>query len=145
MGLFSWLFGGPPKSGVVPLAGTGEFDFPIVGEGPRQQALETLAGGRTEDGVEQYCAAVLRREPSNRFDSNAVRVEINRQHVGYLNRKNASEYCRRVRALGFSNSAIASCPAVIVGGWDRGDGDRGHFGVKLDLKWPVQERGRGSG
>lgn len=32
--------------------------------------------------------------------------------------------------------ADVKCSAMIVGGWDRGKGDTGYFGVKLDL--PVE-------
>jgi hypothetical protein len=38
-----------------------------------------------------------------------------------------------------------SCKAKIVGGWDRGEGDRGYFGVKLSLALPprIHRAGRG--
>lgn len=52
--------------------------------------------------------------------------------VGYLSRKNAREYRKRLKKAGYQG-ITATCFAIIVGGWDRGGGDRGHFGVKLDL------------
>jgi hypothetical protein len=30
------------------------------------------------------------------------------------------------------------CDAKIVGGWDRGDGDEGHYGVTLSLSKPLR-------
>jgi len=36
------------------------------------------------------------------------------------------------------NRFYAWCDAIIVGGWDRGNGDEGNFGVKLDLA-PVDQ------
>jgi hypothetical protein len=31
---------------------------------------------------------------------------------------------------------VASCRASISGGWDRGEGDRGSFGVRLSMGTP---------
>ncbi len=31
---------------------------------------------------------------------------------------------------------VAACRASISGGWDRGDGDRGSFGVRLSMGTP---------
>lgn len=143
MGFFSRLFGAnpnaKPKVTGVRLAGTGLFDFEIVGEARRQRELESITGGRTEDGCEHVCVATLWREPTNPADKNAVRIEIDKSHVGYLRRENAADYCQRMRALGYGDEIVGACAALIVGGWDRGDGDRGNFGVKLDLKWPIEE------
>jgi hypothetical protein len=33
---------------------------------------------------------------------------------------------------------VGACSATITGGWDRGDGDTGHFGITLDLAHPDQ-------
>lgn len=109
-------------------ASGGEYATEIVGESHYQKALESLAGGRFEDAAEKHVSAVLIHEDDNAHDSNAVRVDIRGKTVGYLSREDARTW--RAKAPG---SFRHECPAVIVGGWDRGDGDRGHFGVRLDL------------
>ena len=121
------------------MAGTGNFKFEVVGESHYQGAIEHLAGGRTEDGVREQRTATLICDDNNDYDDQAVRVEINGRTVGHLSRVDARTY-RRVLADEGRAGAIVSCPALIVGGWDRGDGDIGHFGVKLDL--PLAKRAR---
>lgn len=110
-------------------AGDGDYGTEIVGESHYQRALESLAGGRSEDGAEDYISAVLVHEDDNPHDPKAVRVDIKGKTVGYLSREDARTW--RAKAPGSSRH---ECPAVIVGGWDRGGGDRGHFGVRLDLR-----------
>lgn len=116
---------------------TGEYNFSIVGEDIYQDALELLAGGRTVDGVVIQTAAELVPELSRTYDGGAVKVTIGGQQVGYLSDENAREYRTRMIEIGLQPHA--TCHALIYGGWDRGEGDRGPFGVKLDIKWPVQQ------
>jgi hypothetical protein len=66
------------------------------------------------------------------YDSNAVKVMIDGKLVGHLDRYAAIEF-RRVFSKIAHSGAVVKCPALIRGGWDRGEGDRGLFGVKLDL------------
>ena len=139
MGLLSWMFGTRPKPTTprhVRLQGDGDFDFEIVGVSRYQEALEHIAGGRTEEGVQHECTAMLVPEPSNPHAPGAVRVDIAGRPVGYLARKHAAGYRRRLSHLGLSG-CMAECGAMIVGGWSRGRHRSGHFGVKLDLIWPV--------
>lgn len=46
--------------------------------------------------------------------------------------KNAREYRLKLKEAGYAGIP-ATYSAKIVGGWDRGGEDKGHFGVKLDL------------
>lgn len=129
--------GRPPVKGVVgQLRPTGSFGLDVVGEASYQHAIGKIAGGRTEEGISHLCEAVLVPEPANPHDPMAVRVDIEGATVGYLSRANAREYRAELRRLGFEGG-VFSCQALIVGGWDRGSGDRGHFGVKLDV--PVND------
>ncbi len=133
MGLFSWLFGIDEGSSTETLNitnGPGTYGVEVVGESHYQEALESICGGRTEDGLE--VEAFLVPESDNPDDSEAVRIEIQDQTVGYLDRETARSFRERMAEIGLTPAA-AKCSAIIVGGWDRGDGDRGHFGVKLDL------------
>jgi hypothetical protein len=115
------------------LRGNGQYSFAVVGESHYQAELEELVGGRTEESAEHYCQAELIPEPDNPFDRNAVYVSIAGEKVGYLPRQTVVRYneARLARAV-----EIGWCAAVIVGGWERGEDDRGHFGVKLDVAQP---------
>jgi hypothetical protein len=114
------------------LSGDGSFDVKVVGASRRQTELELICGGRDEHGVEHECLAELIPEPNNPHDRNAIRVEIDGHHVGYLSRENAVQLRAELRK-GKVQGMRLTCDALIVGGWDRGDGDQGHFGVRLDL------------
>jgi HIRAN domain len=130
MGFFSWLFGKTSNSRKIVNLEQGDEYFDIVGESHYQNELEELCGGRTKEGVEHECEAALVPENNNKYDKNAVRVEIQFKKVGHLSREHAVEYRR---SLG---DTVAICDAVIVGGWNRGQKNQGHFGVKLDIDWP---------
>jgi hypothetical protein len=103
-----------------------------------QKALKALAGPKCEDGVEHvehYCKATLVLENNNPHDDKAVRVDIDGRTVGYLSRDMAREYRRKVA------SGSMTVQALIVGGWNRGGGDTGHYGVKLDLPDGIEKPG----
>ena len=106
----------------------------VRGESHYQDALEAVCGGRTEDGADHRCLAAVVPEPTNAYDNNAVRVEIEGRLVGYLSRSAAQAYqpvAERLRASG----RVGIAEAEIVGGWLRGK-DRGHFGVCLYMAPP---------
>jgi len=138
MGLFSWLFGSDarPSKIIMQVAditnGPGTYDVDVVGESHYQDALENVCGGRTEDSQRLQVEAFLVPENDNPYDSKAVCVHIQDQIVGYLDRETARSFREEMAENGMTGVA-AKCNAIIVGGWDRGGGDRGHFGVKLDL------------
>lgn len=58
----------------------------VVGESHYQRALERLAGGRSDASARVDAVATLKREPDNRYDTNAVVVLIEDRQVGYLSR-----------------------------------------------------------
>lgn len=98
------------------IQGPGDFACEVVGESKYQHHLERIAGGRTEEGADLRKQAVLALEDDNPHDKNAVCVRIDGLRVGYLPRPMAKMYRKRL---------------------DRGEGDRGHFGVRLDL--PIKD------
>lgn len=125
------------RSGPVgTIDGPGTFSVEVVGESHYQVALERICGGRTEDGVEKHVVGTLILEDGNPHDDKAVRVHVEGHTVGYLPRKLAREYRQRLEEAGHP-ALRGMCSAVIRGGWDRGSGDRGNFGVWLDL--PVED------
>jgi hypothetical protein len=114
------------------IPGPGDFAIEVVGESRYQEAFTHVAGGKKRDGCEKYVEAILFPENNNPYDSNAVQVFVGGYLCGYLDRETAVSYREQLRAAGCPG-ITARCKAVIVGGWDRGGGDCGHFGVKLDL------------
>ncbi len=113
----------------------------VVGESHYQGSLERLAGGRTIDGPKiRDHTAILLLEPSNPYDVNAVRVLLVAPNgdgatIGYLSRENAVAYRPVIDRLA-ADGKVAACRASVSGGWDRGGGDRGSFGVRLSIGTP---------
>ncbi len=133
MRLRSLIFGRRPPA-AKSLAGDGRYRVEVVGESYYQEALEVICGGRTEDGADHNCIATLVPEPDNPRDRNAIRVDIDGRTVGYLPRFDAIGYRDGLMLAGIPLGAL-HCRAVVRGGWDR-RGERGHFGVMLDMDWP---------
>ncbi len=138
MGLFSWLFGSDKRSSITKMQvaditnGPGTYNVDVVGESHYQKALERICGGRTENSQRLVVEAFLVLEDDNPHDSKAVRIFIQDKTVGYLDRETARSFRKQIGGIRMTGVA-AKCSAIIVGGWDRGGGDRGYFGVKLDL------------
>jgi hypothetical protein len=115
------------------VSGDGGYQFEVVGESHYQTDLERIVGGRTGDNTRYECLAVLTPEPDNPYDPQAVYVSVDGRKVAYLSRNWAAKFNAALAANGY---AQAACNALIVGGWDRG-GDRGNFGIKLDIALPL--------
>src|SRR5688572_11166721 len=120
------------KEKVIFLLGIGNFELEIVGEALYQAALEAICGPRGPQGINRFETAGLILEDKNPHDKNAVRVEIRRKPVGYLNRETAILYRQQLKARG-TPTAIAQCQVVIRGGWLSSDGRKGLYKVWLDL------------
>lgn len=107
----------PSRGGSVRLSCDGRVS--VVGESHYQPALKKAAGGRTvpEGKFDQAISvqATLVPEPSNKYDRNAVKVEVGGRTVGYLPRELASEYQPALRGLG----AVGWCEGRIMGGKGR--------------------------
>lgn len=122
-----------PVTGII--AGDGQFRFEVAGEASYQNALAQIAGPKQPKGINMRCAALLVPEPDNPYDAGAVRVDIDGLTVGYVPR----EATRALRAaLEAGPYTAGASGAAIVGGWDRGDGDTGSYGVKLDIAMPFR-------
>jgi len=114
----------------------GEEEVPVVGEGRHQDELLALTGGRRHyAGARAHVAAELVPEPDNRYDPAAIAVEIDGLQVGYLRHADAPAYRGTVDEAR-ERAGRATCEAIIRGGWDRGCGDVGAFGVVLLLPGP---------
>lgn len=124
-----------PPSPLAPVMLKGRASVEVKGEASYQPALEALAGGKQSDGARLDVTAYLRCEPSNRYDENAVKVEVQERLVGYLRRDLAASYCPLLSRMERQGQQ-ATCAATIVGGWKRDDGDEGSFGIWLKMPSP---------
>lgn len=135
--LYKWFTrkygrGSKYDTAVGSIEGPGRFDFDIVGESNYQPALKRIAGPKTEDSKRHPCVATLVLEDENPHDSMAVRVDIDGETVGYMDRRMARQYRKELTRQGIKGHRLRA-QALIVGGWKRGGDDQGHYGVKLDL------------
>jgi hypothetical protein len=104
-----------------------------------QDALDDLCGGKCDEGHDLPAIAQLCFQEDNPYDKNAVVVLIDRQVVGYIPRTEAKQFRREILRINPDERPV-TCDARIVGGWDRGDGDDGHYGVKLSITTPLRPR-----
>jgi hypothetical protein len=112
------------------LASDSGWSVEVHGESHYQRVLERVAGGRSEHGADFQCVARLVREPTNRYDKNAVRVEVQGETVGYISRDDVEDILPMLEKLD-GQGRPAWVRATIVGGWDDGK-TRGSFGIELD-------------
>ncbi len=112
--------------------GPGTYSIDVVGESHYQRALSKVCGGHSKDGHRLKVEAFLVPEDTNPYDKKAVMVVIERETVGYLDRETARSFRKELAKIA-PPGTIAKCQGMVVGGWDDGMGDKGHFGVKLDL------------
>lgn len=133
MGLFSAIataFQGTPTYELATRPG---FRVEVVGESYYHDAFMTILGGYSRHGYEVETRAVLKPEPHNPHDRNAVAVHIAGKKVGHLSRESAAEFRRAL-----PNVQKAACGAKITGGWRTNQHDSGNFGVRLNMVWPPQ-------
>ena len=110
----------------------GTYTLDIVGESHYQAELEEICGGRVLGGHNREEQALL-LPYQNPHDAAAVGVLMGEEKlVGHLSREDDRQVRRAMIAMGLDGCTL-KVPALIVGGWDNGDGRPGHFGVKLDL------------
>lgn len=101
----------------------------VVGESNYQPTIREACGWEPGTDTHFECFAELVPEPTNRYDPNAMRVDINGACVGYLSRADALELGPKIsEALSDHGSGLVR--AVIAG---RADGDTDNLGVFLHL------------
>lgn len=107
-------------------------DLDVVGEAFYQDALWRVAGGRQSNHqrVRVDIIAMLRAEPENPYDVNAVEVSIRAARVGHLSRENARLYQPGLIAFQQRVGKPIVLRGVIVGGGIYADGP-GRLGVFL--------------
>jgi hypothetical protein len=110
---------------------TGESRFDVVGESHYQDALERICGGKKQESAHHEDYAMLLPDSENTFDPNAVGVWIGGQLVGYLSRPDAARFKSGIMRSMAETGQFCAVKVVVVGGWNRGHGDEGSFGVRL--------------
>lgn len=103
------------------------YTYEIVGEQSYQDNLKRIAGEKQNVSKEYETRARVVSEPTNKFDKNAIKVEINGLTVGYIPKKDAATVSKQVKGID------KIVPAVIVGGW-KDEESEGSFGVKLSIE-----------
>jgi hypothetical protein len=104
-------------------------EIEIVGESYCQKELQRIAGPPAADGKSHRCGVTLRREPDNKYDKNAVRVEVMGLQVGHVARLTAA---RLSPAMQVYCGGALEANSVIVGGWDDGS-SQGLYGIRVWL------------
>jgi hypothetical protein len=120
----------------LPITLHGEREIDVVGESRHQDELLELTGGRRRyGGVDVEAVAELVAEPTNEADPDAVAVMIDGRHVGYIRREDVT-WLKPLLDDSTDLHGMATCRAAIRGGWDRGGGEVGWFGVVLWVPSP---------
>jgi hypothetical protein len=88
----------------------------VRGEAQYQEDIRGLAGPIGKKGVLIPVPVVLKREPSNRYDENAIRAEIAERVVGYLARDIAAALAPLLDSNSIPSFQVAG---VIRGGWKK--------------------------
>lgn len=102
----------------------------VVGESNYQPAIREACDWEPGTDTHFECFAELVPEPTNRYDPNAVRVDIDGACVGYLSREDAVELGPAIsEALSEHGSGLVR--AVIAG---RAAGETDNLGVFLHLR-----------
>lgn len=115
------------------IRGNGDFDVEVVGESHYQKHLKVICGRPTEDGVDMEIYAGLVLEDWNVHDNKAVAVHIENGCVGYLSKRDARAFRDAIEKTAYAKCKAFQVKALIRGGWDRGGGDTGMYGVRLDM------------
>lgn len=115
------------------IRGSGQYSINVAGESFYPESFTALIGPRVEESVNVEKRAQLTLQDDNPHDKHAVRVTIDGYPVGHLSREHARAFRRTVRYGQLAEHETFECSALICGGWNRGEGDAGHFGVRLDL------------
>ena len=114
------------------IEGTGKYDLEAVGESHYQRHLKVLSGRYSEKDDHKELIAKLHYENTNPLDKKSIRVVIDGGTVGYLSRKDASLFRKRIEKVGLEG-LIISCNAEIIGGKRVGFFKKTDFAVLLDL------------
>lgn len=97
----------------------------ISGESHYKEALTALAGPPRDEGYLIPVKVAIIREPTNTYDSNAFRAEVDGRHIGYLARHIAAQLsgpldavgCGRFEVCGILRGGSEDAPDIGVHVW----------------------------
>lgn len=99
----------------------------VVGESNYFTALQTIW---QKTNPKDRPEAVFVPERGNKFDENAVRVEIMGKTVGYLRKDVAAKYRTEIGDIS------TCCTARLSGGFELENGEKANIGVSVNFKQP---------
>lgn len=94
------------------------YTFEIVAVRSFQQNLKQIVASQAKENLIEVTANLI-SEPSNKFDKNAIKVQINGLNVGYLSRNDAQQ---------FAEISMDKKVAAVINEED------GVYSVKLDIQ-----------
>jgi hypothetical protein len=139
----------PPDAFLCPQGQGGElYSVSVAGESFYRAAIERAVRRRPE-GHRTIIHAALVWEPNNKYDSNAIAVQLGGATCGHFPREEARAY-RPVMERLVALRKTAYARADIRGGWQDADGSWADFGTEIRLAKPeallealASERGTG--
>lgn len=117
------------------------FAYQVAGTSHYQEILEQMIGGRRDASIYCRVIAILAPEPDNPHDARAIAVRIDGETIGRIKAIDTDSFHKSFENFGVTGDL--QCKAMIVGGWDHGGSDTGSFGVRLDIDFPIEIRGKG--
>ena len=108
------------------------FPLEIVGESHYRESFRKIFKRVGKNGVHENLSVHLVFDDNNPYDANAVVIKIGGHKVGHLSRSDALLYRQQLRKLQ-PGEMIGVCQAYVVGGFQKKDGSKADFGVRLDL------------
>jgi hypothetical protein len=107
----------------------GDIRVDVVGESNYQAAIRRACGWEPDTETRFECMAELVPEPTNKYDPNAIMVQIDGACVGYLSRGDAVKFGPAIKAA-VQKQGVGCCRAIIAG---RAGGETDNLGVFLHL------------
>lgn len=95
---------------------SGLFQLKTVGASYYQDSIAKIAKNPTGENALVFCTATLIPEDTNPYDSNAVKVLIESEHVGYLSRESAVTFRSYFKNFEL-NVQTTTCDALIGAGF----------------------------
>lgn len=104
----------------------------VVGESNYQNNIKKLITKHDNTGINQECIAILIPENDNKYDKNAVRIDVDELTVGYLSRNDAIIFRELLKANNLENQ-ITICNATINGGFVMDNNKKASYGIFLKI------------
>lgn len=110
-----------------------EFQFDIVGESDYQSSISELIKPHKNKTKIPALDAYIIPEDTNPDDDKAIRIDIGKYTVGYLSKKDARSFRRRLAAKKLRNQ-VTKCKAIINGASRSKNSKTAAYSVALNIK-----------